>query len=130
MFMKEVKPVSKKVLAVDDDVDVCELVKVNLEKEGYGVDVANFGGEALEKLKTLSYDLLILDLNMPAVDGWEVLKKVKEDEKTKELPVIILTGKTEEKDMLKGYEHGAETYLVKPFDPQTLLAVVKDLIGN
>lgn len=120
----------KRILAVDDDVDICELVKVNLEKEGYEVEAANSGGEALEKLKASFFDLLILDLGMPAVDGWEVLKKVKADEKTKSMPVIILTGKTEEKDMLKGYEHGAETYLVKPFDPKTLTVMVKDLIGE
>lgn len=124
------KPLSKKILAVDDDVDVCELIKVNLEKQGYEVELANSGEEALEKLKSSPCELLILDLGLPAMDGWEVLKRVKAEEKTKSLPVIILTGKTEEKDMVKGYESGAETYLVKPFDPQTLLAVVKDLVAK
>lgn len=128
--MKGGRTLVKRILAVDDDVDICELIEVNLEKEGHFVEVASGGGEAITKLKSEEYDLLILDLGMPGIDGWEVLKEVKANEKTKNLPVIILTGKTEERDMLKGYESGAETYLVKPFDPGTLRAVVKDLIGS
>lgn len=118
----------KKILVVDDEEYIQELVRINLEKSGYEVSVAYNGLEALEQLKKNNFDLMLLDLMMPEMDGFTLLQKIKEDENFKKIPVIILSAKSEEDDLMKGYDLGAESYLIKPFDPDTLMAMVTDLL--
>lgn len=120
----------EKILAVDDEEDILELIRYNLSKEGYRVTCVGSGEEALkaaasEKDKP---DLVLLDLMLPGVDGLEVCKTLKSDPKTQTLPVIMLTAKGEEADIVTGLELGADDYIPKPFSPRILLARVKAIL--
>lgn len=113
------------ILIVDDEEDVLELVRFNLEKDGYKIYTAVSGEEALEKARAKLPDLIILDLMLPGIDGLEVCKKLKNDNKTQNIPVIMLTAKSEEADIVTGLEIGAQDYITKPFSPKVLVARVK-----
>ncbi|NWF92530.1 MAG: response regulator [Syntrophaceae bacterium] len=116
---------SKKVLIVDDEEIVRKFLRINLVKWGYEVQEATDGTEALDQLGHDHYDLLICDILMPNKDGWEVLKEVRSNPKTKDIPVIVLTAKNEDSDMFKGYELGANYYIPKPFTKSQLLYGLK-----
>jgi two-component system phosphate regulon response regulator PhoB len=113
------------ILIVDDEEDVLELVRYNLDKNGYTIAAATSGEEALKKVRTQMPDLVILDLMLPGVDGLNVCKQLKSDPKTEHLPVIMLTAKGEESDIVTGLELGADDYVTKPFSPKVLVARVR-----
>lgn len=117
-----------RILIVDDEPDLLELVRYNLVKAGYGVVMAKSGEEALARLSTEHPDLVVLDLLLPGVDGLEVCRTLKRNPQTAAVPVLMLTAKSEEADIVTGFELGADDYLTKPFSPRVLLARVKALL--
>ena len=110
------------VIVVDDESDIVELVSYNLKKEGFVVDSASDGETALAKIKKGRYDLLILDLMLPGIQGVELCRMLRNDLKTAGLPIIMLTAKGEEVDKILGLEMGADDYITKPFSPRELIA--------
>ena len=114
----------KKILLVDDEPDILEFLQYNLEKEGFAVITAKDGEEAVLLLKE-NPDLVILDIMMPKLDGYEVCKIIREDKNTAQLPVIFLTAKSSERDEIKGLEQGANDFIQKPISPLKLIARVK-----
>src|SRR5436305_11606121 len=108
------KPV---ILVVDDEEEIRELCRVNLEFEGYEVSEAADGLEALAAAQRDQPDLIFLDLMMPRMDGWEVLRRLKEDDDTARIPVVLLTAKTSEEDQIRGWEGGIFEYISKPLNP-------------
>ncbi|NLC62807.1 MAG: response regulator transcription factor [Thermoanaerobacterales bacterium] len=114
-----------RVLVVDDEKRMVELVKLYLEKEGFKVDGAYDGQRALDMAKENGYDLIILDLMLPVVDGWTVCKEIR---KNSDVPIIMLTARGEEFDKVLGFELGADDYVVKPFSPRELTARAKALL--
>ena len=118
----------EKILVVDDEEDIQELVRYNLERNGYEVSCVSSGEEAIEGIKSFKPDLVVLDLMLPGIDGFEVCKILKSDPKTERLPIVMLTAKGEESDVVTGLELGAEDYIVKPFSPQVLLARVRTVL--
>ncbi len=119
---------TKRILVVDDEPDILELVRYNLEKEGYTVSTADGGKRCLELVKRFVPDLLVLDIMMPDMDGLEVCKALRSDKDTASLPIIMLTAKTDEIDMVLGLELGADDYVLKPFSTKVLLARAKSLL--
>jgi len=115
----------KKVLIVDDDRDCVQMVKDFLENKGFEIATAYEGETGLAKAKTFKPDVMILDVMMPVLDGMGVLQTLKDDNSTKHIPVIMLTAKDRDSDILKGYKHGAEYYITKPFDLKQLMLGVK-----
>jgi two-component system, OmpR family, response regulator ResD len=113
--------IERKILIVDDEQEICQLVGMYLENSGYSWDEANNGESALSKISQSNYDLLILDIMMPVMDGWTLCKKIRE---TSNVPVIFLTAKGEEWDKVNGLKMGADDYIVKPFSPGELIARV------
>lgn len=109
-------------LVIDDEKQIADIVKFNLEKEGYIVETANDGQEGIDKIYKWNPDLVILDIMMPVKDGFQVLKEIRADYK---FPVIMLTAKEEEVDKVLGLELGADDYVVKPFSMRELIARVK-----
>lgn len=118
----------ERILVVDDEEDLLELVNYNLSKEGYRVQCVGTGEEALEEARQSLPDLIVLDLLLPHVDGLEVCRLLKSDPKTASIPIIMLTAKSEEADVVAGLELGADDYLTKPFSPRVLLARIKALL--
>lgn len=114
-----------KVLVCDDERHIVRLIQVNLEREGYKVVTAYDGKEGLEKVRTEKPDLMVLDVMMPYMDGFEVLKALRRDADTTDLPVIMLTAKAQDRDVFEGYTYGADMYLTKPFNPRELISFVK-----
>ena len=112
---------AKKVLIVEDDGNIAELLHLYLEKEGFETQVAGDGGKGVELFRSFQPDLVLLDIMLPVMDGWAVLKKIREHDKT---PVIMLTAKGETEDKVSGLEMGADDYIVKPFEVKELLARV------
>jgi two-component system alkaline phosphatase synthesis response regulator PhoP len=115
----------ERILVVDDEEDILELVRFNLAREGYDLVCTTSGEEALEIARKKHPDLLILDLMLPGIDGLEVTKILKNDVKTKDIPIIMLTAKGEEADIVTGLELGADDYVTKPFSPRILVARVR-----
>ena len=118
----------QKILVVDDEPDAVELLEVNLESAGYTVESAHDGEEALKKARMTLPDLIILDLMLPEVDGMEVCKVLRRDQKTSHIPIIMLTAKAAEIDRVLGLELGADDYVTKPFSPRELVLRVKRLL--
>jgi DNA-binding response OmpR family regulator len=112
---------SKKILVVDDEEVIREFLKDCLVKLGYEIKEAADGEQAIEELGREDFGLLICDIQMPNKDGWQVIREVRSNPKTKDIPVIILTGKGEEDDIVKGYELGTNYYITKPFTYSQLL---------
>ena len=110
---------AKKVLIVEDDGNIAELLHLYLEKEGFETQVAGDGGKGVELFRSFQPDLVLLDIMLPVMDGWGVLKKIREHDKT---PVIMLTAKGETEDKVTGLEGGADDYIVKPFEMKEVLA--------
>jgi two-component system alkaline phosphatase synthesis response regulator PhoP len=114
----------KKILLVDDEPDIVEFLKYNLERENFEVVVSYNGRDALKKL-TLRPDLIILDIMMPEIDGFEVYEEIKESEEFRDIPIIFLTAKSGETDEIKGLDLGASDYIQKPISPKKLVARIK-----
>src|ERR671919_2907504 len=123
-------PGQKRILVTDDDPVILRLLQVNLELEGYDVLLAHHGEEAYELAVAETPDLVILDIMMPRMDGYETVEKLKATDKTKDIPVVFLSAKAQQSDIEKGKEYGVADYLTKPFDPTELLDVVDRLIGG
>jgi DNA-binding response OmpR family regulator len=117
--------VSYSILIVDDEPDVLMLCRVNLEFEGYNVVEAHGGEEAVEIVRRGDIDLVLLDVMMPGMDGWEVLSSIRRNPQTAEIPVIMLTAKAEERDQIRGWSDGANDYVTKPFNPIALSETVR-----
>jgi two-component system, OmpR family, alkaline phosphatase synthesis response regulator PhoP len=117
-----------KILIVDDEKDILELIGYNLEKEGYKILKALSGEAALRSSRLENPDLILLDLMLPGIDGLDVLKKLKKDSKTTNIPTILLTAKGEEADIVAGLELGADDYITKPFSPRVLLARIRAVL--
>lgn len=121
---------SKKIVLAEDEPQIARLIEFKLKKEGYSVTWKENGEEALKAIKEDKPDLILLDIMMPVMDGYEVLRRVKEDENLRSIPVIMLTARAQEKDVVKGIDMGAEDYITKPFHPAELLARVKRILGK
>jgi len=118
----------KKILIADDRCEVVELVKVALEGENYQILSSSDGREALEKIRKMKPDLILLDIIMPKMDGFEVLENLKNDSKTKDIPIIMLTAKGQKVDKQKGKDLGALDYIIKPFSPSHLLNKIEEIL--
>jgi two-component system phosphate regulon response regulator PhoB len=118
----------ERILVVDDEEDLLELVRYNLTRDGYRVTCVSTGEDAIEQARRETPDLIVLDLLLPNVDGLEVCRRLKGDSKTKHVPILMLTAKTEEADVVAGLELGADDYMTKPFSPRVLLARVKAVL--
>lgn len=116
-----------RILAVDDEEDLCEILKFNLESEGFEVDTAYSAEEALKKDLTL-YDLLLLDVMMDNISGFKMARMLQQDEKTARIPIIFLTAKDTENDTLTGFNLGADDYISKPFSIREVIARVKAVL--
>ena len=114
-----------KILVVDDDKNICELLRLYLEKEGYSVILAHDGEDALLKFETLHPELVLLDIMLPGLDGWQVCREIR---KKSMAPIIMLTAKGETFDKVLGLELGADDYVVKPFDTKEIIARVKAVL--
>lgn len=117
-----------KILIIEDEADIRELIAFNLDLCGYAVLKAPNGINGLEMAKNHLPDLILLDLMLPEMDGFEVCKKLKQKEKTRSIPIIMLTARSEDDHMVKGLELGADDYVTKPFSPQVLVARVKAVL--
>ena len=115
----------ERILVVDDEEDILELVTYNLAREGYKVTGALSGEDALRKVRSEAFDLIVLDLMLPGMDGLEVAKSLKSDQKTGNIPIVMLTANGEEADIVTGLELGADDYITKPFSPGVLIARVQ-----
>lgn len=120
-----VMPGKQTVLIVDDEVNICELIRLYVEKEGYHAVIANDGQDAIDKSKSLSPDIILLDIMLPVKDGWQVCREIRA---TSNVPIIMLTAKGETFDKVLGLELGADDYMVKPFEPKELVARIKAVL--
>lgn len=118
----------EQILAVDDEADILELIRYNLARDGYDVDTAASGEIALEKARRSMPGLVILDLMLPGIDGLEVCRRLKADASTARIPVVMLTAKGEDADVVTGLELGADDYITKPFSPRVLLARIRAVL--
>jgi len=118
----------ERVLVVEDEPDVAELIRYNLAKEGYEVSVSGSGGDALRLAREARPELILLDIMVPQLNGWEVCRRLKQDPETRAIPVIMVTGRVEEGDKVLGFEMGADDYVTKPFSPRELLARVRAVL--
>lgn len=119
-----------KILVVDDEKHILRLIQVNLEKEGYIVELAGDGVIALEKIGDFKPDLIILDVMMPRKDGFETLKELIGNPQTAEIPVIMLTAKGQDADVFRGWASGVSAYLTKPFNPKELITFVQRILAS
>ena len=118
------------VLVADDDPLIRELIQFRLERSGYEVVIAEDGDQALKIARERSPDLVVLDVMMPGLNGYEVTRSLRADEETKRIPVILLTARVQEADVAQGFDAGADDYLTKPFSPQELRARVQAILGR
>ncbi len=116
------------VLVIEDDEDIQELVNYNLTKEGYQTTCVASGEEGLRTAKAKLPNLVVLDLMLPGIDGLEICKLIKADPKTQHIPIVMLTAKGEESDVVTGLELGAEDYITKPFSPKVLVARIRTIL--
>ena len=116
---------SEKILVVDDDTNICELLRLYLEKDGYNVIIVNDGASAVKKHREENPDLMLLDIMLPQLDGWQVCREVR---KFSDKPIIMLTAKGETFDKVLGFELGADDYVVKPFDAKEVLARIRAVL--
>lgn len=116
------------ILVVEDEEDIRELINYNLTREGFQVEAVATGEDALQSLKKTTPDLVLLDLMLPGVDGLEVCRRLKNNANTSSVPVVIVTAKGEEADVVTGLELGADDYVIKPFSPRVLLARVRAVL--
>jgi DNA-binding response OmpR family regulator len=117
-----------RVVIADDDPDIRRLVQITVSNAGCDVTVASDGEEALELIRQSPPDLVILDVLMPRMDGWEVAKELKSDPLTRDVPIMFLTSRGQEHDVLEGFNSGAADYMVKPFSPRELQVRVRAVL--
>jgi DNA-binding response OmpR family regulator len=120
---------SYKLLIVEDEPDLCEILQFNLESEGYAVDVANSAEEALTR-NMIQYDLLLLDVMMGQMSGFKLAQLLKSKPETKHIPIIFLTARVTENDVLTGFNTGADDYILKPFSIKVVAARIKAVLGR
>lgn len=118
----------KTILVVDDEEDILNLIEYNLYKYNYKVICVASGEQALEEIQKSLPDLIVLDLMLPGIEGLKVCQAVRQNSKTKEVPIIMLTAKGEEIDVVRGLEYGADDYITKPFSPKILLARIRAVL--
>ncbi len=116
------------ILAVEDDEDILELIKYNLSRNGYDVEGVTSGEKAMKAIKKKTPDLLLLDLMLPGIDGLEICRQIKNSDKGPHLPVVMLTARGDEADIVTGLELGADDYITKPFSPRVLVARIKTVL--
>ncbi len=116
------------VLVVEDEDDIAALVELNLELSGYRVTTAPNGQVALDRIEAEAPDLVLLDVMMPVLDGWQVLRELKEDPATRQIPVVMLTALSEERDLIRGHLQGSVRYVTKPFEMKDLLQAIDDAL--
>jgi DNA-binding response OmpR family regulator len=126
-MLGHVKP---KILVVDDEPEAVELLEFNLKQAGYAVTTAGDGAEALKKARTQTPDMIVLDVMLPEMDGFEICKSLRLDSTTAKIPIIMLTAKAAEIDRVLGLELGADDYLTKPFSPRELLLRIKKILAR
>ena len=119
-----------KILVVDDEIYIVHILDFSLGMEGYEVVTALDGEQALEKLKVEKPDLIVLDIMMPKLDGYEVCKAIKSDPVTRQIPVILLSAKGRNVDQKMGFDVGADDYITKPFSPRKLVERINQLLGQ
>ena len=120
----------KKILVVDDEDDILHFLELVLREKGYDVATASGGHEALTKAQLEQPNLILLDIMMPQMDGWEVLKLLRVDEETADIPVAMLSARTEAKDRVQGLQEGAIDYICKPFSLQDLLVKIETIFDQ
>jgi DNA-binding response OmpR family regulator len=120
----------KRILVVDDEPDVRELVVYRMQRSGYEVIAAKNGEEAFELACTEVPDLVVADVMMPRLNGYELTRKLRDDERTRSIPVILLTSRSQEADVSQGFDAGADDYLKKPFNPDELVQRVRAVLGR
>jgi DNA-binding response OmpR family regulator len=118
------------ILAADDDEDILALIAFRLERSGYTVILARDGEEALALARDERPDLAVLDVMMPKLDGFELTRRLRTDEATSRMPIILLTARAQDADVQRGFDVGADDYLRKPFSPQELRARVQAILGR
>lgn len=118
----------QRVLVVDDEQDLLQLVEYNLEKNGFDVTCVETGEDALRSARANQPDVMVLDLMLPGLDGLEVCRSIKGEARTRDIPVVMLTAKGEESDVVKGLEMGADDYVTKPFSPKVLVARINAVL--
>ncbi len=123
-------PKPRKILVVDDERQIVKLVEINLKKHGYDVVCAYDGVEALEKVDSEKPDMLVLDVMMPRMNGFDVLKRLQANPETEHIPVIMLTAKAQDADIFQGWQSGVSSYLTKPFNPRELLTFVERIFES
>jgi DNA-binding response OmpR family regulator len=117
-----------RVLLVEDEPDVAELIRYNLAKEGYDVALVANGADALKRARETKPEVILLDIMVPQLNGWEVCRRLKQDPETRAISVIMVTGRVEEGDKVLGFEMGADDYVTKPFSPRELIARIRAVV--
>ena len=123
-------PTKKKILVVDDEKALVSLVTLHMQMAGYEVFFANDGWSALDICKRDKPDLVILDLMLPKLNGWEVCRRIREDDSIKDIAVLMLSARSEVDDKVRGFNVGADDYVTKPFSPKELVARVKRILDR
>ena len=119
-----------KILVVEDEEDIRVFVEKSLAAKGYEVSVASDGGQGWELVQTFKPDVIILDRQMPVMNGMEVLQKIRECEEFKTTPVILLTGQSEDQEIFDGYSYGADFYITKPFNIQSVIMGIERILAD
>ena len=125
-----IKEDKSKILVVEDEQDIRDLLVFNLQKNGFNVQAVDNGEKALSLIRTDNFDLILLDLMIPGISGFDLTRILKNDDETSEVPIIMLTAKGEESDIVKGLEIGAQDYITKPFSLKVLMARISKVIQN
>ena len=125
MLRPVVEAKKPRILIVDDDPVIVRLLQINFRLENYDVDTASRGEEALQRVRDHLPDVVVLDVMMPGLDGWEVCRQLKENPKVRHVPVIFLSARAQDEDRLRGYALGVDEYVTKPFDPAHLVEIVR-----
>ncbi len=120
----------RKIMAVDDERHIVRLIQVNLERAGFQVITAFDGPDALKKVESEKPSLIVLDVMMPKMDGFEVLKRLQANPETREIPIIMLTAKAQDADVFRGWASGVSAYLTKPFNPLELVTFVRRILSG
>lgn len=121
---------NQKILVVDDEPFIVEFIMINLIKFGFTVITASDGEEAWEKVQKEKPDLIVSDVNMPRLDGFGLLKRLKSQMDTRRIPVVMLTARAQDQDVFQGWKIGADEYLTKPFNPQQLIFIIKKIFQD